>query len=214
MDLIKYLLQNVFKLVIILFIAAFVLWLGKLFYPQANISSYASSTGIGYFFSGDWLPAPRAGGLAGTTTPIGGFTYKPGPAYNGWASSTQPTYPGQYGNVNDQVWNGDTSAYRERSLYVRNISLYDNGVVSYGQTIYGEARQEMFKNGVFTIAIIDRSGRVLSAANAINTGTFSAPGWAHFQVTIQNRLPNGTECALVFYSANQQLKVGMPVTCR
>jgi hypothetical protein len=226
MDLIKYLLKNVFKLAVILFVAAFVLWLGRIFYPGANLARYASSTGIGYFFSGDWLPAPHQAGLITANPTVHGFTYEPGPAYNGYsnsayanniayvsanASGTQVTYPGQSGGGNGQ---GGSGTYSDRSLYIRNLSIYDGANIAYGQTIYGEARQEMFKNGSFTVVVIDRSGKTFASFPAINTGTWAAPGWARFQMTVSSRLPYGTECALVFFSGTQSIKVGMPVTCR
>jgi hypothetical protein len=230
METIEYLLSFVIKLAFGLLLAAAVLWLVGLLYPSFKVSTILS----GDVFSRDWLPAPKNyGGLLGSQTNNGGMNgkvYTPGPAYNGYANAnggytsgsnvdwviytatgTQVIKGGQ--DVRSGVFTGNTTAYAEKSLYVRNLSVYEGGMVSYGTTFVGEARDIMFRNGIFTILVIDKGGKVLSTAQAINTGTWAAPGWARFQATISTRLPPNTDCALVFHSANQSVKVGMFVRC-
>lgn len=223
MDTIRYLLGFIFKLVIGLLIAAFVLWLVGLLYPNFKASSIFNAKILTF----DWLPAPKNyKGLLGTQSDTNGKVYQSGPAYNGYAAS------GQYAQGADVEWTvytgtssyvvrsnpqnqvpAKTTPYAERSLYIRNLSVYEGANVSYGLTIYGEARDSMFKNGTFTFTIIDKSGQVLSTTQAINTGVWATPGWARFQATVPSRLPPGSECALVFLSATQPIKVGLAVRC-
>ncbi|MEZ0209275.1 MAG: hypothetical protein ACAH17_03820 [Candidatus Paceibacterota bacterium] len=225
MDTIRYLLGFIVKLVVGIVIVVFVLWLVGLLYPNFK----ASNLFKGGVFSFDWLPAPKNyGGLLGTRSDTNGKVYQSGPAYNGYAQAGN-----QYGsgadvewtiytgtssyvvksNPGNQVFTGNTTQYAEKSLYIRNLSVYEGGNISYGMVIFGEARQTMFKNGVFTLTVIDRSGKIIAVTQAINTGTWATPGWTRFQATIPTRLPQGAECALVFYSANEPIKVGLAVRC-
>lgn len=225
MDTIRILLGYIVKIVLALLIGAFVLWLVGLLYPNFKASTLFNRN----IFSFDWLPAPKNyGGLLGTRSDTNGKVYQPGPAYNGYGGS------GAYANGADVEWTiytgtssyvvrsnpqnnttsaGNTIPYADKSLYLRNLSIYQGGNISYGMTIYGEAKDTMFRNGIFTMTIIDRSGRIISSTQAMNTGSWAAPGWARFQMTIPTRLPAGIDCALVFNSANEPVKVGIPVRC-
>lgn len=224
MDTIRILLGAIVKIVIALFVGAFVLWLVGLLYPSFKVSNLIKKN----VFTFDWLPAPKNyRGLLGTQSATNGKVYQPGPAYSGYAGS------GTYSNGADVEWtvytgtdsyvvrsnpqNANTisnaTGYSDRSLYIRNLSIYPGASISYGMTIYGEAKDTMFRNAIFTLAIIDRSGRVIASTQAVNTGSWAAPGWTRFQVTIPTRLPTGVDCALIFYSANEPVKVGIPVTC-
>jgi hypothetical protein len=229
METIQYLLSFLIKLALGLLLAAAVFWLVGLLYPSFKPSNIVN----GNVFSRDWLPAPRNyGSLLGSRSNNGtnGNVYTPGPAYNGYGNTSNAGYTTNgsnvdwvyytasgtqvvHGGINNQVFTGNTSTYSEKALYVRNLSVYEGGNVSYGTTFVGEARDTMFRNGIFPISVIDRSGRTLTTFQAINTGTWATPGWARFQATIENRLPSNTDCALVFYSANQNVKVGMAVRC-
>lgn len=226
METIEYLLSIVLKIVFGLLLLVGVLWLVGLLYPNFKVSNVFS----GKTFSMDWLPAPKNyPSLLGTKSADGqnGKVYVPGPAYNGYgntysgrgsdvdwvyytASGTQVVRGSQ--NVNDQVFTGNTSAYAEKSLYIRNLSIYEGGNVSYGTTFVGEARDTMFRNGTFTVAVLDGTGRIITSTQARATGAWSAPGWGRFQATISTTLPTG-DCALVFFSATQSVKVGMLVRC-
>jgi hypothetical protein len=225
MDTIRYLLGFIVKLTVGILIAAFVIWLVGLLYPNFKASNIFSAK----VFTFDWLPAPKNyGGLLGTRSDTNGKVYQPAPAYNGYAQNgnqytsgadvewTIYTGTSSYvvkSNSNAQVFTGNTTQYADKSLYIRNLSVYEGENVSYGMTIFGEARQSMFRNGIFTITIIDRSGKIIAATQAINTGAWSTPGWYRFQATVPTRLPQGTECALVFYSASESVKVGLAVRC-
>ncbi len=224
MDIIRYLLGFIVKLVIGILFAALVLWLVGLLYPNFKAQNYLNMK----VFTFDWLPAPKNyGGLLGTQSDTNGKVYQPGPAYNGYSSGNSyangadvewTIYTGTSSqtvrsNPGNQVFTGNTTHYAEKSLYIRNLSVYEGGNISYGMMIFGEAKDTMFRNGSFSITIIDKAGRIVSSTQAVNTGTWATPGWARFQATIPTRLPAGTECALVFYSANQPIKVGLAVRC-
>lgn len=205
MDTIRYLLSFIVKLAVGLLFAAFVFWLVGLLYPSFKFSNIAS-------FKLFTLPAPKNyGGLLGTQSSTNGKVYQPGPAYSGYSANTYTN--GTYDGSGNQVFTGNTTQYAEKSLYIRNLSVYDGANISYGMMIFGEARDTMFRNGAFTITVIDRGGRIISSTQATNTGTWSTPGWARFQATIPTQLPAGLECALVFYSANESIKVGLAVRC-
>lgn len=207
MDTIRYLLGSIIKITLGLLAIAFMLWLLQLVFPNFKATSAIKTS-----FSGDWLPAPKQyTGLLGTPNKDGsyGTEYKPGPEYNGYAN--QYVYNQ---TPNNQVWSGNTTSFVERYNYIRNLSVYEGGTISYGDTFVGEAKTEMFRNGLFTIVVIDRQGRVITTTNAINTGTWSVPGWYRFQATIPNRLPSGEPCSLVFVSGQTSARVGMPVRCQ
>jgi hypothetical protein len=229
MQTIEYLLSVIIKIAFGLLLVVCVFWLIGLLYPQFKPSSIFSRK----VFSLDWLPAPKNyGSLLGTKTNDGtnGKVYVPGPAFDGYANTS--SYGGYtngadvdwiyytasgtqvvHGSAGNQVFTGDTTAYAEKSLYIRNLSIYEGGNVAYGTTFVGEARDTMFRNGTFPITVIDRQGRVITSFYAVNTGMWATAGWARFQATISTILPRGTDCALVFHSANQNLKVGMAVRC-
>ncbi len=114
-----------------------------------------------------------------------------------------------------QTTTGNTNGFADRSLYIRNISLYEGGTIAHGLTFIGEARDTMFKNGVFTILVVDAQGKVITNFNGVNTGAWSTAGWSRFKATVPSRLPPGIPCALIFLSANQSsVKVGMRVQCQ
>jgi hypothetical protein len=229
MDTIRYLLGVIVKLVFGLLLAALVWWLIGLLFPNLKATTLLNSK----TFSGDWLPAPKNykglfGNRTANTNGMNGTVYQSGAPYNGYAN--QGAYGNTYGNgadvvwsnsttgdtgsnANNQVFTGNTTAYAEKSLYIRNLSVYEGGNIQYGMTFVGEARDTMFKDGAFPIVIIDRGGHILAVMQATNTRTWAAPGWVRFQATIPNRLPNGLDCALVFYSENQPIKVGLAVRC-
>lgn len=233
MDTIRYLLGFIIKLALGLLLFAFVIWLIGFLYPQFKLSNLFS----GNVLTSDWLPAPRNyGSLLGgrTTNGMNGNVYVPGTPYDGYKNARYESQEGvdfvvytesgtkiikargSVGGTNDtnnQAVANNASTYSDRSLYIRNLSVYEGGNISYGLTFAGEARGTMFKNGIFPIQVIDNRGNVLATTQAINTGTWAIPGWARFQATIPNKLPSGSQCALVFFSANQPVKVGMAVKC-
>lgn len=218
METIRYLLGVIVKLAVAFFFVALVLWMVGLLYPAFSIRNLLSTD----VFDREWLPAPRNISLVnGANNDRNVFV--PGTSYNDYAA--QPgvefvAYTSEGKKVirssnapTASVSNGNTGIYANRSLYVRNLSIYENGSIFYGQEISGEARDTLFRNGTFNVLIVDSNGRLIAVAPAINTGTWSIPGWNRFRMTIPTRLPANTSCSLVFQSANQPLQVSLPVRC-
>lgn len=222
MELIEYLLGQIFRLVLILFLAWGVLFLVKLAYPNLSYSEFFKKHNI---FAFDFLPAPRPySGLFGDLK-VASTSDIQGASYNTYIYDTDPNIVwdlytatgtihvrgGQVignGMYSSQNYNNNAQRY----AYIRNLSLYDGQSVTYGQTIYGEANETMFRNGTFSVYILDAKGNPVSRADAVNLKTFSTPGFARFQANVQTRLPYG-QCQMAFVSANQPLQVVIPVMC-
>lgn len=222
METIQYLIGKIIKLVIGLTLAVMVLWLVGLLMPQFKITNIIKSSGN--LFSTDWLPAPKQYGQWGKSAnkDTYGNEYVPGPEYNG--------YQNEYGGSVDWVYKSATStyvvksqpyntayygndpSYSQRFNYIRNISIYDGGSIHYGQTIVGEAKTILFRNGVFPVLITNTKGAILGYSPAVNTGDWAIPGWSRFQFTIQTKLPAGEACILWFVLQDGS-RVSMPVRC-
>jgi hypothetical protein len=172
MDSIRFILGKIIWLVVTLFFIVFALWIFGIAYPDFKISKLLTSE----HFSADWLPAPKNTGLFGTPVrkDVYGNEYVPGPAFDGYKTATTSTYVSYGQAATSTVTN--TQQNPDRSLFVRNLSIYEGGNISYGTTFYGEARDIMFSNGTFTILVLDREGRVIGSTNALNLGTWAAPG--------------------------------------
>lgn len=216
MDSIKYLLSAIIKLSIVLFMGAFVLWLVGYLYPNAKPSNVFNWS----IFEHDWLPAPRnmvkdpvGPGKDGTY----GTVYQHGEPFNGYA--TQPTQyvtyspSGQQPGSTQRSYPGTASSYSERMQYVRNMNLYEGSALSYGETIYGESRDFMFKNGIFQIVIADRTGKAIASMPAMNLGVWSIPGWIRWKAVVPVRLPKNIDCLLVFISSDGRVVATFPVRC-
>lgn len=230
METIRYLLGIITRLVLALLLIALVLQLLSFLYPQFKISNLLS----GDFFKRDLLPAPK--NYASSLTPkqggMYGRVYEPAPAFDGYRNNNA-TYRGQpgieyvmYTESGTKIIKPDGSiqneqaktttnitTYPNKSVYVRNLSVFDGGGLTYGQTITGEARDTMFKSGTFIVFVADANGRVVASFPAVSTGAWAIPGWSRFQMTVSSRLPANTYCTLFFRSANQPLQVSMPVRC-
>lgn len=229
MDTIRFLLGIILKIAFGLFFLVIVFWLIGLLFPAFKPTNIFT----GEWFKNDWLPTPRnyAGLLAArTNNGENGKVYEPGPAYNGYGTTETDGVPidwvvytesgtkiikgGTTGtNSNNQIFTGNTTSGANRWMYVRNLSIYEGGNVSYGLVFTGEARDTMFANGIFPITVQDQTGKTVALTEAINTGTWAAPGWVRFQATIRHQLPHNAQCGLYFYSAKESLRVGMPVRC-
>lgn len=229
MDTIRFLLSIILKIAFGLFFLVVVFWLVGFLFPAFKPSNLFS----GELFKNDWLPTPRnyAGLLAGrSSNGENGKVYEPGPSYNGYGTAESDGMPidwvvysdsgtkiikgGQSGSqANNQIFTGNTTAGANRSMYVRNLSIYEGGNISYGTVFTGEARDTMFANGIFPITVQDQYGKTVALSEAINTGMWAAPGWVRFQATIRHQLPRNTMCELYFYSAKEPLRVGIPVRC-
>lgn len=232
MDTVEYLLKFFFKLAIALTVAAFVWWLVTILYPSLSIKNL-------FFSNSDqgWLPAPGSvGSLLGQRDPPSakGNVYVPGPAYNGYANSYNNNNGGakvdfisytpegieitRYGQNTQTISSSNPSGYEPRSLYIRNLSIYQGGSIYTGISFLGEARADMFNNGRFPIIIVDNNGRVATVATAVATNEWSVPGWVRFRVKIDGVMPIKTPCTMVFQSGNasltvQPVRVAMPITC-
>lgn len=227
MDTIRYLLGVIMRLVLILFLVAFIFWLIGFLYPQFKPSSIFSFK----MFSNDWLPAPKNYGLlAGNRRTDGqnGAVYVPGAPYDGYKNARYESQEGvdffvytasgtqiirAKGSGGNQTWNGGYVATDDRGLYVRNLSVFQGGGITYGQRILGEARDTMFRNGSFPIYIVDADKRLVGTMQAVTTGTWAIPGWARFQATVPVKLPGNTYCSLILQSATQQIQINHPVKC-
>jgi hypothetical protein len=96
-----------------------------------------------------------------------------------------------------------------RSLYVRNLSIYEGGHMYTGLSFIGEARSNMFRGGRFPIVMFDQAGRVIGVSAAVATTDWSVPGWVRFETKIPYTLPNTMPCTMVFEEAlTAQEKVG------
>lgn len=227
MDTIRYLLGIIIKLVLVLFLVAFILWLVGFLYPQWKPSNLFS----GEVFKREWLPAPRdfSANLSGQKDGVYGREYVPGPAFDGYKNAAP--YRGQPGieyviytesgtkvvksdgSVVDERFSQAVKTNQNRSLYVRNLSIFEGGGITYGQRIIGEARNTMFKDGSFTILIAEAGGKHIAAVRAVATSAWSIPGWTRFQAVIPVRLPSQTYCVLLFRSATEPVQVTLPVQC-
>lgn len=215
METIQYLLGKIVKIVVLLFLMVFVLMLIGSVYPTLQVSKLLSFS----IFEKDWLPAPKNYALGSVQqNPDGtyGTVYQHGEAFNGY--NMQPnryitySYNGQMPTTSPSFFSGETNTHTERMRYIRNLSLYEGVPINHGQTIYGEARSDMFRNGIFQIVITDRAGRPITAMYAMNLGTWSVPGWSRWKAVVPVRLPKGVDCVLVFISSDG-IRTSFPVRC-
>lgn len=195
METIRFLLSKIIKIVIALGIMIGILWFINLAFPGLNIMHYLR----GDAFSSDWLPAPRN---LGTLNNVQQSQY---------GSEYVHTNPIPYSYITYASTTSGTPSH-SRSYYLRNLSVYDGAMISEGRTIYGEARDVMFKNGAFPIIIVDARGQYIASMQAVNTGTWATPGWGRFQATVPVRLPNAA-CSLVFLSAQQNIQLRVFARC-
>lgn len=246
MDIIRHLLLLLFKLAIALFASAVIWWLFVTLFPEARLRALFSKNGTSTV-SGSWLPAPGSykgvfGNASGTIT---SNEYKPGVAYNGWGNAYNNNNGGAqvdyvtYTTEGTQIIKGgqnsvfdssqtltksqnvSSSGFADRSLYIRNLSIYEGGHVYTGLSFTGEARNTLFQNGKFPVVIVDGAGRVVTVSYAEATSNWSVPGWTRFQVKINGVLPNNIQCAMIFEEAKQQYtynnslptRVAIPVMC-
>ncbi len=89
-----------------------------------------------------------------------------------------------------------------RSMYIRNLSIYENGHIYTNLSFIGEARSNMFKEGKFPIAVVDQAGRLVGISVAVATTDWTVAGWTRFQTKITYTLPpNSAPCTMVFEEA-------------
>jgi hypothetical protein len=113
------------------------------------------------------------------------------------------------------------STMSHRSLYIRNLSIYEGGHVYTGLSFIGEARETMFRDGKFPIVVVDGNNKVVGVSTAVATTKWSVPGWVRFETKISYVLPQNVPCIMVFEEAQTDIesrerpptRVPVPVKC-
>jgi hypothetical protein len=88
-----------------------------------------------------------------------------------------------------------------RTLYVRNLSIYEGGHIYTGLSFIGEARSTMFRQGKFPIVMVDAYGKVVGVSTAAAENDWTVPGWVRFNTKIEYVLPKNMPCTMVFEEA-------------
>lgn len=216
METIHYLLGKIVKTVIVLFLMVFVLAVVSYASPNLQPSKLLNFS----VFKGEWLPAPKNYAKERMQPDENGYygtIYASGQQFNGYGNSASNpyitySYNGEMPTSTRPGTPMPGTTHSDRSRYIRNLSLYEGENITYGQTIYGEARSDMFKNGIFPIVIADGAGKPISSMYAMNLGTWSVPGWLRWKAVVPIQLPRNIPCVLVFLSADGS-RVGLPVRC-
>lgn len=241
MESIKFLITFLFKIAIVAFFAAIAWWFVVAFFPTFSPKTVIlgrPATPLGK--DDGWLPSPRSfGGLFSNvkktdtqnnvyvSDPI---VYEPSIIYtsnntydsNGYLTYTYST------NTNTQQGNKVTNTSQKKqvvndsikSMYVRNISIYQGGHVYQGLSFVGEARNTMFLEGKFPVILVDNTtSKIVSVSFAEAVTDWTVPGWTRFKVTIGSVAPRATPCTMLFEQArvrNSQIPpqtVSVPVMC-
>lgn len=107
-----------------------------------------------------------------------------------------------------------------KSLYIRNLSIYQGGHIYTGISFVGEARTSLFRDGKFPIVIVDGAGKVVGVSAAVALESWSVPGWVRFETKILYTLPNKVPCTMYFEEAltqaertRQPVRVPLPIMC-
>jgi hypothetical protein len=108
-----------------------------------------------------------------------------------------------------------------RSLYIRNLSIYEGGSVRQGLSFVGEAKVSMFRNGSFPIVLLDKDRKVIGVSAGVALSHWSIPGWVRFETRINYQIPAQSPCIMVFqealteaeYTTRQPLRVPLAVRC-
>ncbi len=114
-----------------------------------------------------------------------------------------------------------TALLNNRSLTVRNLSIYEGGHLYTGLSFIGEAKENMFRDGKFPIVVVDAKGKVIGISAAIATTNWTIPGWVRFETKITYALPVNMPCTIVFEEAltqgeratRQPLRVPLQARC-
>lgn len=218
MDALKYLIGFFFKLAFGAIFVALVWWLVALLFPAL------SYTQVKQLVFGDerkdLLPSPRTYARVVASAPEPSATsnvYVAGKAFDGYGllSGTET------GPLLSYSTDGQGGQPVNRSLFVRNMSLYEGQKIYSGYSFFGEARDEMFSNGAFPILVAGANGNFLGVFRASSTASWSVPGWTRFEVVFNAHVfpAISQPCTLIFQQAREQysnqapFRVGMPVTC-
>lgn len=234
MESIRFIIQFFFKVAVAFFFGALVWWLVALLFPALSFTALTASFKNSDGTAKDWLPAPRNySGLFRANTPgTNGTVYVHGEAYNGYSGETSdytyskvayPTYdangkeivevekqqatedavpvPAQTQTSQPQAIN---NAQLAKSLYIRNLSIYESGSIYTGLTFVGEARSEFFNEGKFPIVVINKDGTIVGVSAALATTKWTIPGWVRFETKIIYALPKNAPCTMIFEEALTQ----------
>ena len=243
MEALRYLLSFFLKVAIAFFVFAFVWWVVSIFFPGLSMKAIFSSTTSTSTPEG-WLPSPRKysnlfSGRAGTPSATTNV-YVPSAAYKGYTLNTNQyaytsynyvTYIHPKGlatttldgrEISDTLpQQPPTALLNNRSLTVRNLSIYEGGHVYTGLSFIGEARETMFRDGKFPIVVVDQTGRVIGVSAAVASTDWAVPGWVRFQTKIFYTLPQNVPCTMIFDEAltegeratRMPLRVSIQVRC-
>jgi hypothetical protein len=244
MESLRYLISFFLKVAIAFFIFAFVWWVVSIFFPGLSVKAIFSSTTSTSTPEG-WLPSPRKYssllGRKATTPDANTNVFTPGAPYNGYTLNTNQyaytsynyvTYVHPKGlttttldgrEVTDDTLpqQPSTALLNNRSLTVRNLSIYEGGHVYTGLSFIGEAKENMFRDGKFPIVVVDQTGRVIGVSAAVASTDWAVPGWVRFQTKIFYTLPQNVPCTMIFEEALTQaeratrmpLRVPIQVRC-
>ena len=233
MNIIKSLLSFFIKIIIGIFFFAIVWWLVTAFYPSLSVKKIFGGNGKSI------LPSPKdyTGLLGDSKVPDeNSNVYVPNAPYDAFSNvngngSAKVNYV-TYTTSGEQIINGKNetissadslvlnpnSLYSDKALYIRNLSIYEGGHIYTGISFIGEAKNTMFKDGIFPVLIYDNTGKLVSVTNAQATSVWSTPGWVRFQVKITGSIPNKIPCTMIFQSGDVQsakvpTRVAIPMQC-
>jgi hypothetical protein len=240
MEKIQYLISFFMKFAFVLVLFAFIIWVLGIFYPTLSFRSLFPTPTSKSSAENDWLPDPtKWKGLFGSQNNGGmnGKVFVPGPAYNGYSNTSNDNWDSQTDyitytqegtriirsnsgtvDINMKFPVASSNVYADKTLYIRNLSIYEGGHIYTGLSFIGEARSTMFKNGKFPIIITDNTGKVVSVTNAEAMTNWAVPGWTRFQTKITSVLPNKISCTMIFqssasYTTQQPTRVAIPILC-
>lgn len=251
METFRYLIPYFLKISLTFFLAAIIWWLVSILFPglNAKVLFMNAITQNGTSTLSEFLPSPRRFGEImhrGSTTRSMPTLYVHGQAFNGYANSNKQagyssynyvTYTGDgtlitdvngnpvnktNGNGNATGTRGNSSGFSDsRSMYVRNLSIYENGHIYTGLSFVGEARSNMFKEGKFPVAVLDQNGKLVGVAAAIATNDWTVAGWTRFESKIIYILPSNVPCKMIFEEAlteseratRRPLQIPMNIRC-
>lgn len=223
METLRHVIKFFLKIAAAFFALVFIWWLTSLLFPDLSLRSLFPIAKKGEVQQ-DWLPSPRAYAklFQKKSAPTAETNLYVAPApYNGYGntvvgSTEYITYKGE-GSVITKGKDGEVLATNPtaqegathvttRNLSIRNLSVYEGGHIHRGLNFIGEARSSMFKNGRFSIVLVDATGHVIGVSVAIATTAWAVPGWTRFQSSINYELPKNTLCTMIFEEALTQIE--------
>jgi hypothetical protein len=113
------------------------------------------------------------------------------------------------------VFDATKSGFAQMSAYLRSITIPPGAYVYRGLTFHGQAREQMFVNGKFSLFVIDARGNVIGTGEAVTHENSQAVGWHPFSAHILTLGVSSTKaCGLVFQQdVARGLHATLPVVC-